>query len=552
MSLAVTPCRPWRKAPLVGFAIALTMTASACSGQSDDSSQKTGGEKRELVSTSGTAKGKVDQVTWNLTTGEPDTLDPPNAATYGGGQVVMNLCDTLVRYDADYNMSPGLADYKQVSPTELVYTLRGDARFWDGKPVTAQDVVYSLQRAKKNSIVSSFFSAVKSITATGGKEVRVTFSTPDEKFNTEMTDISGVIVEKAFAEKAGKDFGTAAGGLMCSGPFKLDQWKSGDSITISRNDSYWDSTRMPLAKKVKFTFVTDTTALTKALDAGEIDGAYELPPTAIQALEKSKTGTLYFGPSTQSVGLNVANKGVLTEDPKLAEALQRVIDREALAKAVYRGAGEALYTSITPRTWPTDQTAAYEKAYKEFEKSRSYDLAAAKKLVDASGYKGQDLVLAYQAGDTTSSRIVQLVQQQAKQAGINIKLQSVGALAFQQAGYDASKRKGMDLMFGSSFNSVADPLEPALFSYLPGSPYNYLNYSDATTGKLLTDAVATFDGTKRAAIVIKAQKRWEAANMTVPLIATSTVTFLNKRLTGAVTSFAYWSMPNMAFIGSPS
>ncbi|MFG2937822.1 ABC transporter substrate-binding protein [Streptomyces sp. NPDC048282] len=552
MSLAVTPCRPWRKTSLVGFAIALTVTASACSGKSDDSSRNTGEEKRELVSTSGTAKGKVDQVTWNLTTGEPDTLDPPNAATYGGGQVVMNLCDTLVRYDADYNMSPGLADYKQVSPTKLVYTLRGNAHFWDGKAVTAEDVVYSLERAKANSIVSSFFASVKSVKATGGKEVTVTFATPDEKFNTEMTDIAGVIVEKAFTEKAGKDFGTAAGGLMCSGPFKLDSWKSGDSITISRNDSYWDSERLPLAKKVKFTFVSDTTALTKALDAGEIDGAYELPPTAIQALEKSKTGNLYFGPSTQNVVLNVANKGVLTEHPKLAEALQRVIDRESLAKAVYRGAGQALYTVITPRTWPTDQTAAYEKAYKEFEKSRSYDLAAAKKLVDASGYQGQDLVLAYQAGDTTSSRIVQLVQQQAKQADINIKLQSMGALAFQQAGYDASKRKGIDLVFGANFNSVADPLEPALFSYIPGSPYNYVDYSDATTSKLLSEALATFDGAKRAQIFIEAQKRMEAANTTIPLVAANTVTFLNKRLTGAVTSFAYWSTPNMAFIGSPS
>ncbi|MEU9448895.1 ABC transporter substrate-binding protein [Streptomyces sp. NPDC048277] len=550
MSLAVTPLRPWRKAPLIGFAVALTVTVGACSGKSDGSSRNSGADKRELVSTAGTAAGKVDQVTWNLTSGEPDTLDPPNAATYGGGQVVMNLCDTLVRYDADYNMSPGLADYKQVSPTELVYTLRGNARFWDGNPVTAQDVAFSLERAKKSSIVSSFFASVKSVKATGAKEVTVEFSVPDEKFNTEMTNIAGVVVEKAYTEKAGKDFGTAAGGLMCSGPFKLDRWKSGDSITMTRNDSYWDATRKPLAKHVKFTFVTDTTALTKALDAGEMDGAYELPPTAIQALEKSKTGNLYFGPSTQSDALSIANTGVLTEDPKLGAALQRVIDRAALAEAVYRGAGQPLYTFVTPRTWPTDQTTAYETAYKQFEKSRSYDLKAAKQLVEESGYNGQDLVLAYGAGDPTASRIVQLVQQQAKQAGINLKLQSMGALAFQQAGYDASKRKGIDLMFGSSFNSVSDPLEPAQFAYLPGSPYNYVNYHDAATAKLLDEAASTFDSAKRAEIVIKAQQRWEAANLTIPLVATDTVTFLNKRLAGAVTSFAYWSMPNMAFIGS--
>ncbi|MFG2965873.1 ABC transporter substrate-binding protein [Streptomyces sp. NPDC048288] len=548
MSLAVTPSPRCRRSALAGAAVTLTVLVSACSGGSDSSSG-TSSEQRKLVSMSEAAKGGVDLVTWNLTSGEPDTLDPPNAATYGGGQVVMNLCDTLVRYDADYHLSEGLATFKQESPTKLVYNLH-TAKFWDGKPVTAEDVVYSLGRAKADSIVSSFFQSVKSIKATGDKEVTVTFSEPDEKFNSEMANISGVIVEKAYAEKAGKNFGTAAGGLMCSGPFKLDQWKSGNSITMSRNDAYWDSTRIPKAKKVKFTFVTDTNALTQALDTGEIDGAYELPPNAIKALEKSEEGRLYFGPSTQGTGLNVANAGGVTADPKLGAALQRAIDREAIVKAVYHGAGQPLYTGLTPRTWPSDQTARYEKAYAKFKKARSYDIDAAKKLVEESSYQGQELIVAYQAGDPTIARIAQLIQQQAKQAGINLKLQSMGALAYQQAGYDASKRTGVDYLFGSSFNSVADPLEPALFNYLPNSPYNYTDYKDAQTTALLKEAVRTFDAAKRAELVIRAQDRWEAVNGTVPLVATDTVTFLNKRLAGAITSFAYWSMPNMAFIGS--
>ncbi|MEU1519135.1 hypothetical protein ABZ490_44570 [Streptomyces sp. NPDC005811] len=126
----------------------------------------------------------------------------------------------------------------------------------------------------------------------------------------------------------------------------------------------------------------------------------------------------------------------------------------------------------------------------------------------------------------------------------------MGALAFQQASYDASKRKGIDLLFTSSFNSVSDPLEPALFSYLKGQPYNYTDYDDTETAKLLERATRTFDGTERAKIVIEAQRRWEAENLNIPLVAANTVTFLNKRLAGVVTSFAYWSMPKMAFIGA--
>ncbi|MFF5085003.1 ABC transporter substrate-binding protein [Actinoplanes sp. NPDC000266] len=540
---------PWRRASIAGVALFSTLL-TACSGSS--ASPATQADAPKLTSTAGKAAGEVGTVTWNLTAGEPDTLDPPNAATYSGGQVVMNLCDTLVRYDADYNMSPGLADYKQESPTKLVYTLRAGARFWDGKPVTVDDIVYSLQRAKKDSIVSSFFASVASIEATSDKQVTVTFSTPDQKFNTEMTDIAGVIYEKAFAEKAGKNLGTSAGGLMCSGPFKLDGWASGDSITMSRNESYWDTSRKPLAKQVKFTFVTDATNLTQALESGDIDGAYQIPPAAIPALQKAATGKIYFGPSTEGVSLMVANPGGVTADTNFMNGLQRIIDREALVKAIYHGAAEPLYTAVTPRTWPTDQTAAYQQAYQQFVTSRSYDLAAAKEQIGKSAYKGESLVLAYASGDPTTNQLAQLIQQQAGQAGVTVKLQSMGSLAFSQANYDASKRKDIDLLLGASFNSVADPLEPLLFEFLPGSPYNYTGHNDKELIQKLNQAAATFDDTERAKLLIEAQPLWEKANTLVPLVSSNTVTFLNKRLAGAVTSFAYWSMPNMAFVGSAS
>lgn len=551
MSLTMIARRRWRHSTFVALAVVLTATATGCSSGSDknDSAEDAPGGP-QIVSMSEAAKGGVDLVTWNLTSGEPDTLDPPNAATYGGGQVVMNMCDSLMRYDAEYNMSPGLATFEQVSPTELVYTLKEGAEFWDGKPVTPEDVVYSLNRAKADSVVSAFFDAVKSIDATGANAVTVTFSTPDEKFNTEMTNIAGVIYEKGFAEAAGKDFGTAAGGVMCSGPFKLDTWESGNSITISRNDEYWDEARKPLTKQVKFTFVTDATSVSQALNSGEIDGAYELPPSAVAALKDSDEGRLYYGPSTQSAFLAVANPGGATADPKLMAALQHIVDREAVAEKVYQGAAQPLYTFLTPRTWPTDENATYESASQEYVDQRAYDLDSAQKLVDESDYDGKELVVAYQDGNASAAQVTQLIQQEAKKVGINLKLQSMGALAFQQAGYDASKREGIDFIYRTNFNSIADPLEPLLFYFVPNSFYNYSGYSDPEVTDILSQARAEFDGSTRADLVIEAQRRYEAENLVVPVVALNTVTFLNNRLAGAVTSFAYWSTPNMATIGS--
>ncbi|MDP4502546.1 ABC transporter substrate-binding protein [Nonomuraea turcica] len=549
--MPVSPPRRPLVAPLRGTAVALVLLSlGACSADPESTS---GGANEttsaELVSSLPAAKGEVEQITWNLS-GEPDTLFPSNAATYGGGQVVGNLCDALLKTDAEFGLTPQLATYEQVDPRTLVYKIRDGVKFWNGDPLTAEDVAYSMNRAKDpSSIVSFIYQNVESIKAAGDK-VTVKFSTPDALFNNEMASIAGMVIQKAHAERAGKNLGTPGGGVMCSGPFKLESWRSGDSIALSRNDSYWNPERRALAKSVKFTFVSDSTALTQALNAGEIDGAYEISPSAVPALRSSKAGRLVFGPSMQSTGMAVARPDGPLDNIKLRQALQTIIDREALAKVVFNGAATPTYTSLSTTTWPNDQKQIYQAAYQPFVKERSFDIAKAKALVTQSGYQGQELVLAIKGGDDSGSRTAQLVQQQAKQAGINIKINPLTPLAFDQAAYDATKREGIDLLLSSSFNVAQDPLEPMGFNLLPGQPYNYTDYDNAEVTKLLTEARQTFDPVKRAKLIIAVQEISEPDSALIPLIENSTITFLNHRLTGAITSFAYWSMPQMAFIGT--
>ncbi|MFD4787033.1 ABC transporter substrate-binding protein [Streptomyces sp. NPDC058459] len=203
----------------------------------------TGGQKSvsadDLISSLPAAKGDVDKITWNLTGGEPETLDPADAATPQSGQVVRNLCDSLLTVDAKFNVKPNLASYDQRSPTKAVLTIRPGTRFWDGSGVTAEDVAFSLRRAANPSkIVSCLFASVGSVKATAADQVTVTFRQPDEMFRGALANM--VVVTKAFAGKAGTRLGTPSGGLMCSGPFRLDSWTSGDSITMSRKDAYWN------------------------------------------------------------------------------------------------------------------------------------------------------------------------------------------------------------------------------------------------------------------------------------------------------------------------
>ncbi|MGI5328727.1 ABC transporter substrate-binding protein [Actinomadura nitritigenes] len=545
--MELAPLAARRLASAAGVLLASGMLA-ACSGGSGRTPAPAGAS--DLVSALPAAKGEVDKITWNVG-GEPDTLDPRNAVNYGSGQIVRNMCEGLLKMDAAFDVAPNLATYDQVSPTELKLTVRDGVKFWDGKPLTAADVAYSLQRsAAEDSVVSFGFIFVKSIKVTGDREVTVTFTRPDSTFVPGLATLSGVVIEKDWAEKTGDKVGTSTGGLMCTGPYKFASWRSGSGITIVRNDGYWNSELKPKAKTVDFTFVADGTALAQALEAGEIDGAYEVPVSALGKLSKSKAGRLVFGPSTQSTLISVARPDGPLKDQKLRDAFQRAIDRAAIAKIVFSGAAQPNYTELTPETWPTAERGVYQPDYDKWRTARSYDINAAKQLVKESSYKGQELVLAIQAGDEASSRIAQLFQQQAKAIGVTVKIQAMQPLVFDEAGYDASKRKGIDLIYDASFNSGQNPLEPLGFDLLPGQPYNYTDYDNPQVTKLLQEARSSFDAKQRAQLIVQAQRIYEPQSGTFSLVSTNTATFLNKRLTGAITSFAYWSMPQMAYIGA--
>jgi peptide/nickel transport system substrate-binding protein len=526
-------------------AVSAALVLAACSSGGADTDGVTA---QQLTSAMKPASGAIDVLKWNLDT-EPETLDPANAGTPSSGSVVRDLCDSLLTVDADYHLKPNLVDYKVVSPTRLVLTLRAHATFWDGSPVTAEDVAYSMQRDMDPNNLSAFiFANVRSVRVTGADQVTVVMKQPDSLFLHQLPVVA--VIEKKFSQEAGDRLGTPSGGLMCSGPFKLDSWISGQSLTISRNDSYWNPGRMPDARTVKFSFISDSVALTQALGTGEIDGAYEIPSSSIPALEKSHTGRLAYGPSMKGTYLYVAHPGGAVGDPKIRAALEVAVDRAALAKVIYHGAAAPLYTYLTPGTWPNDAATRYKAAYDRFAAERAYDPQAASRLVKQSGYRGTPITLGIQAGDETGSRIAQLVQQEAQAVGISVQIKSLQPLVFNQAQYDASKRQGIDLLLTYSFNVAHDPLEPLGYDYLPGSDYNFTNYDDPEVTKLLTEARQSFDERKRTTLLLKAQSIYEPASTKIPLVSNYNTMFLSNRLGGAITSSAYWSMPALAFVGS--
>src|SRR5262249_10538456 len=177
------------------------------------------------------------------------------------------------------------------TPTTWVYKIRPGVTFWDGKPLTAEDVAYSLNRnvdPAAGSYFSFYFSNVASVKATGRDTVTITLKKPDVLLNQAIGPGAGAVGEEAYIKAKGTDYGTPSGGVMCTGPFKFGQWQSGTSLKLDRNDAYWDKTLAPKAAHLDLRFISDESTAINALRGGPGDGQYFYnPPTAHPPTEAS-------------------------------------------------------------------------------------------------------------------------------------------------------------------------------------------------------------------------------------------------------------------------
>ncbi|MET9514775.1 ABC transporter substrate-binding protein [Streptomyces sp. NPDC002994] len=531
--------------------VGLLATASCTSATSGDT-----GTPREIRLTTTTPPGSevVDRVTWALPYGEPTTLDPAKVGDYSPQTVGANLCDTLTRMNADFSLSPGLA--RKTTWTDartLVLDLRSDVTFWDGSRMTPEDVVYSLERQtdpKTQALYGNYLSAVTSIKATGPNQVTLRTKAYDQTLPKALSTSFGAVSQQAYTQKAGAAYGTAKGGLMCTGPFKLASWKSGDSITLERNDAYWDSRLKPKAGQVDFKFITNSNTLTSALLSGEVDGTYELPPTSATALARAKNGATYLGPSTQNVLLIPGSAKSPAADRRLLDALSHSLDRNALIKNVFGGDATTLKSLVPPLTWSGDPAAdRFDAAYEALPAVPKPDLERAKKLMDQVGPVARPLVAAIPAGDQKGLQTLTFIQAAAKKLGVDIRIRQLQPTEMSSLFYDPSIRQGIDLILTFGYVAMPDPSSYVAEMVTPRGLFNWTNYNNAEVTRLLGKARTSSDAAASAKAYTEAQALFTSTVPVVYLASTHERMFMNKRISGVPTSFAYMGMPWAAHIG---
>jgi peptide/nickel transport system substrate-binding protein len=530
---------------------AALLLMTGCSSSTTDEAPTASVDPTTLVTQLPAATASVDSVTWGLVEGEPLSLAPGGDFNF----VEPNLCDSLLALQPDFTIKPGIAEKADwLNPVTFQIDLRSGVTFWDGSPVTPADVVYSLERGRQD-VTSAFYGAfvlVKSIDVTGPNQVTVSFNAPDSTFRDAMTGGAGAVLEKAFSEKAGKGLGTATGGLMCAGPYKLDSWTPGTQIVTSANEHYWAGA--PKVKKLTYKFVSNGTTLTNALLSGEIDGAYTVPVSGRAAFQSSTKGRLVVGPSTASYSFGPTRPDGPGANIKIRQALNLAIDRHQFISTVLQGLGQSQKTFVAPFSWAGQPAASVYQAGYDALPAQKVDLAAAKKLVQDSGVDtATPIKLAIPAGSKELSQAAAIIQAAAQSIGLKAEIDEMQATDYSAIFLpDPSNRADIDFVVTTGYTETPGVLTyPQLFVLPPaqGGIFNWTNYDDPAAVKNVQAARTTPDAPAAAQSYVEAQKVFAPDLLQVTLAGSYHLTFLNDRLTGVVTSVAAYASPWALHLG---
>ncbi|GAA4854912.1 peptide-binding protein [Paenibacillus vulneris] len=503
--------KPFGKAGSIALAAVMsaTLLLSACTSGGGAGTQAT--DKPADPAATASSKEKIDG--GEITTAylsEPQGFIRFWATTTTSSEMIELVFSTLYRFDEKQNIVPDLAvGQPQFSDNKLEMTvkIRNDAKFTDGKPVTADDVVFTYNipiNPEYKGPRKAPFTKVTKVEKVDDTTVKFTFSEPNAGYIDMM--IYNILPQHLLKDVAIKDMEKSAffKQPVGSGAYKLEEWKQGQYLRFVRNENYYGG--KPSVEKVTAKIIPDANAMMAQLQTGEIN-VIAVPADNLQAIEQfAKTSgkiKLQKGIGTgqyQFVAWNLTNP--LFQDKKVRQALTMAIDRQGIVDNVAEGQGKLVNSQTSPSYWNfTDNVPKFP-----------YDPEKAKKLLEEAGWKdsdgdgildknGQKFEFEMQTvqGNKVREKAVTVIQQQLKKVGVSVQPRVVEGSAFTK---NWSGKNFVALFHGWSISGDPNPKSIWHSSMVEGGS-NYITYNNPEVDKLIDEDLRTFDLNKRKELLGK-------------------------------------------------
>jgi peptide/nickel transport system substrate-binding protein len=424
-----------------------------------------------------------------------DSLDPIRGdATYSNIFRTQALYDLLVAPDLQTAQPmPWLAEEYEPASDLSYWTFRlRQAEWHDGKPVTADDVIFSFQRLmnpKAGALDAGLCAAINPnhIQKLDSRTVRFHLKYPDIGIPYYFLNQGVSMIPVGWDSK--KPIG--------SGPFKYQSFMPGQQAVFVRNDNYWQSGK-PYLDQVEFVdFADPTTSRINALVSGQIDGAdhieFNLTPTVEASSSLHTVVSHGYSYHTWEMRVDIPP----FNDPRVRQAIRLIADRPQIVAQAFSG---SRFASVA-NDWPSRQDPMYDHSIPQ----REQDIEQAKSLLMAAGKAGLTVSLAVSAGVSPGVvETAQVLSQQAKAAGVTISVNNIADAAtyFAKYYYQAP--------FKFDYFSTESVWEHIGYTLLPHSAINLSKWNDPQWLATVTKGRGTTDSVKRKELMGEAQRMfWE-------------------------------------------
>nr|BFE56183.1 ABC transporter substrate-binding protein [Dactylosporangium thailandense] len=469
------------------FGLASLATLAAC-GTGDDPAGGTG------------EKAAVQELTMGISN-LPTSLDP--MAVLGGNPRRYDIFDALFDLDpGKATILPMLATaWEQVSPTSLKITLRTDAKFHNGAPMTSADVVFSLKRAATSTLATaSLMTSMADVTAGDASTVTVTMKSADALFLKKLARVA--ILPEQYFTGLGADEKTRAAAFadkpIGTGPYKLASHDTTQWV-LTKFDDGW---RKGTLTKVTIRSMTDAASQVAAFTSGQVQYINLVPLAQLAAIKSgggnvvTYTGGNNLGAFLDTVDYSGNPKSGPMGKKEVRQALNYAIDKQTLIKNVLQGQTEGGNGQLA-----TPGAVGYDESLQDY----PYDAAKAESLLDAAGYpKGPDgtrftitMASAFASPGSVRRLIGEYVQNQLGKVGVKVQYTAMTDTTLQTDMFYARKARADIFHYGLFTRPYLEPL--GAFAWFIGSSATR-HYSNPEFDALYKQALTELDDAKRGAL----------------------------------------------------
>jgi len=440
---------------------------------------------------------------------EPPHLDPTSAAAGAIDQVLYaNVFEGLTRFAPDGTVKAGLAKRWEISDDGLEYRffLQPGVAFHDGTAFTAEDVKFSLDRARaedSQNAQKALFEGVESVEVVDDLTVRVTLKAPDGNFLFNMAWGDAVIVAPESIENIKqKPIGTGA--------FTFENWAQGDRITLTRNDEYWGAKAK--LDQATFKFISDPTAAFASVMAEDVDAFPGFPaPENLPQFEADPRFQVLVGSTEGETILSTNNKLPPLDNPKVRRAIAHAIDRKAIIDGAMFGLGTPIGTHFAP----------HSPDYVDLTHLSEYDPELSRQLLAEAGFADGFTTTLKLPPPSYARRGGEIIAAQLRAVGIETEITNL-----EWAQWLEQVFKGKD--YGLTIVSHTEPFDIGIYA----RPDYYFQYDKPAFQELNKTLGAEADPAKRADLLEKMQTMIAEDYVNGYLFQLATPTVANARLRG--------------------